>query len=162
MVDSAALRQRRKRAHRQGNHTSCRPEFCNLAGTIEAGDVRSLRDAIETELGEDLPRLELARSLITVAARGGPAAVGALRELSSLVEAKRRGELTPVYNGPVTVDDQILELVDVLERLALAGKLDELEAACAELGWPAAIAAARAEVATAREESLAIFARGAR
>jgi hypothetical protein len=137
MVDSAALRQRRKRAHRQGNHTLCRPDRCPLSGTIERDDMRSLRDAIETELRDDLPRLELARSLITVAARGGPAAVGALRELGQTIEAKRRGELTPAV-AP-RIDDEILELADHIVEMGLLRAFAAVEARAGEVGWEAAV-----------------------
>ena len=113
--------------------------------------MRSLRDAIETELRDDPPRLELARSLITVAARGGPAAVGALRELGQTIEAKRRGQLTPVYDGPVTITDEIRALVDSITEMGLLRAFAAVEARAGDVGWEAAVGeyrrghAARAE-----------------
>ena len=47
--------------------------------------------------------------------------MGALRDLGQTVEAKRRGELAPVYSGPVTIDDEIRALVDEVVEAARPG-----------------------------------------
>jgi hypothetical protein len=61
--------------------------------------------------------------------------------------------------GPVTIDDEIIALSNALISSGVVEKLDELEAAVAELGWLAAVAAMRAEMATLRDEAAEIIER---
>ena len=97
MVDSAALRQRRKRAHRQGNHSLCRASHCSLAGQVERDDVTGLRDAIEAEFRDDPARLAIARSHVEQAAQRGQPGVAAVAALDKMLEAKRSGR----YASPI-------------------------------------------------------------
>jgi len=95
VVDSAALRQRRKRRHGQGDHALCRGEHCPLAGTVERDDVRDLRAAIEAELGNDPARLAIARRLVEQAAAPGQPGVAAVVALNRVLEDGRAGRSTP-------------------------------------------------------------------
>jgi len=144
MVDSAALRQRRKRRHRVGDHTLCSATRCALAGRVERDDVRSLRDAVEREFGGDEMRLQLARAGVELVARGGPQAATALRDLNQTIEAKRRGQLAPAVSP--TIDDQVQADAEEYVRWTLAERLDRLEAEVDLLRWPAVLAGVRAEL----------------
>jgi hypothetical protein len=95
VVDSAALRQRRKRRHALGDHTLCRGERCALAGQVERAEVRALRDAVEAEFAGDPVRLQTARQLVELAGGKGQPAVSALVALNRMVEDGRAGRATP-------------------------------------------------------------------
>src|SRR5215204_4092160 len=104
MADSAALRQRRRAAHRRGDHALCRPQSCPEAGTVTPATTRGLLAAVEREFAGDSMRLEPARSLVAVAARGGQPAVAAIGRLTDMLEDHRRA---PAYDGPITIIDEI-------------------------------------------------------
>jgi hypothetical protein len=93
MADSEALRQRRARAHRDGDHSACRPG-CDRRLRVASVDERAgLVEAVEAEFGSGDPLVRsLAVRLATVASEGhGAAAVMALRGLGELVAAQRAG-----------------------------------------------------------------------
>jgi hypothetical protein len=96
MADSDGLRAKRARAHRNGDHSLCRPENCPKAGqTVDntplPPDVQELVDALDKELVDADPTVRaLALRLARLSAGTGPAAVSALRGLGELLEAQRR------------------------------------------------------------------------
>lgn len=93
MADSEAVRQRRARAHRDGDHSACRPG-CNRRLRVASVDERAgLVEAVETEFAASDPLVKaLALRLATVASEGhGAPAVMALRGLGELVAAQRAG-----------------------------------------------------------------------
>jgi hypothetical protein len=65
--------------------------------------------------------------------------------LGQTVQAKRRGELAPA-TAP-TIDDEVVAVAHEFFRWELARRLDKLEAGVDQLGWPAALAGLRAELA---------------
>jgi hypothetical protein len=146
MAESGQDRTRRWRAHKAGDHRHCAPSRCPYAGRVERADVRELRQAIEAEFAGDPPRLEVARRHVEQAAEKGQPGVAAVVALDRMIEAKRSGRSAPL-DGPVTITDEIRDLVHRITGLELADWLDALEAACAELGWEAALAGLRAELA---------------
>jgi len=81
--------------------------------------------AVEAEFAGDPARLEVARSLVAVAQRGGQPAAAALRELGATIEAKRRGELVPADVGAV-IDAELHLLLDEVVELEVARRLTEL------------------------------------
>jgi hypothetical protein len=125
VADSTSLRSRRHYAHRRGDHTLCRPGRCPEAGTVTPEATRGLLGAVEAEFAGDPARLEVARSLVAVAQRGGQPAAAALRELGATIEAKRRGELVPADVGAV-IDAELHLLLDEVVELEVARRLTEL------------------------------------
>jgi hypothetical protein len=97
MADSEALRQRRRRAHRAGDHDLCLVGRCQELGpsaqqqaTAEA--TARLMAAVQQEFPEsdELSRA-LAARLVELSDGKGPAAVQALRALGELVSYQRDG-----------------------------------------------------------------------
>jgi hypothetical protein len=97
MADSDALRARRSRAHRQGDHHLCIVGHCKELGpspeqraTQEA--TARLREAVEAEFPTDDPLSRaLALRLVELSGGRGPAAVAALAKLGELVAFQRDG-----------------------------------------------------------------------
>jgi hypothetical protein len=93
VADSDALRTRRSRAHRAGDHSLCLPTRCRALGappTPKAGDVSDLEKAVREEFGEADPlSLALALRLVTLGGGPGVAGVNAVRALAELVAAQR-------------------------------------------------------------------------
>jgi hypothetical protein len=93
-ADSEALRARRYRSHRAGDHSLCRPDRCRAEGPPApppaAGDVGDLAAAVDAEFPSSDPLSRaLARRLAALSSGHGPAAVQALRALGELVAAQR-------------------------------------------------------------------------
>jgi hypothetical protein len=80
-ADSDALRARRYRQCRRGDHSLCKVGRCPEAGSAATGDVRELARAVEREFVGDPVRLSTARRLTQLASGTGAAAVSALRAL---------------------------------------------------------------------------------
>jgi hypothetical protein len=154
MADSAAVRTRRSRAHSRGDHRHCLVSRCPYAGQVERDEVHDLQSAIEVEFAGDWPRLQTARRLVELASGKGAPAVAALTQLDKMIEGARSGRYVPV-GGPATSNDEVLALADEIVRLELVRRLDELEAACAALGWEAALASLRVESADALSATFA-------
>jgi hypothetical protein len=97
MADSDALRARRSRAHRQGNHDLCLVGRCPELGPDAAQRAAQeatarLVEAVEAEFSEDDPLSRaLALRLVDLSGGRGPAAVQALRALGELVAFQRDG-----------------------------------------------------------------------
>jgi hypothetical protein len=143
LADSGQDRTRRWRAHNRGDHRHCAPSRCPYAGKIERADVAGLRQAVEAEFRDDPVRLEVARRHVEQAAEKGQSGVAAVVAIDKMIEARRAGRSAPV-GGPVTIDDEIIALANKLIGSELLGRVDALEAACAELGGGARVAAGRA------------------
>src|SRR5262245_61764148 len=104
MADTDALRARRYRQHRQGDHSLCKGS-CDrprLAVVVDGETVPStpeieeLERAVRVELGEADPLLlALALRLVRLSAGIGPTAVQALRSLGELLAQHR----DPRING---------------------------------------------------------------
>jgi hypothetical protein len=90
VADSEALRQRRSRRHRDGDHSLCR--HGEVTPIRPAGSVGDLASAVRAEFSDDdeLSRA-LALRLVDLAAGHGVAAVQALRALGELVSYQREG-----------------------------------------------------------------------
>lgn len=103
MADSDAVRAKRSRLHRQGDHSSCLPGRCAALGgprrlsavpddataTLPA-EVVELLEALDGELDAgDRTVRSMAFRLARLSATSGPAAVQALRALGELVAAQR-------------------------------------------------------------------------
>jgi hypothetical protein len=125
VAEPSRVKVRRHRLHKRGDHTECLAT-CRLAGTVERDDVAGLRQAIEAEFAGDPARLAIPRRHVEQAAQRGQPAVAAVVALDRMVEASRAGRYTPVYNGPVTIDDEIRALADELVNLEVAQRLTEL------------------------------------
>jgi hypothetical protein len=128
-AEPSRVKVRRHRLHVKGDHTECRREHCPKAGTVERNDVRDLRSAVEAEFAADPVRLETGRALVELAGGRGQPAVSALVALDRMVEASRAGRATPPYTGPVTIDDEVREMVD---KLAEASRREGFEEGLAE------------------------------
>jgi hypothetical protein len=102
MADSDAIRARRSRLHRQGDHSQCLPGRCpDLGGrrlsavpdgaeAVLPAEVVELLEALDGELDAgDRTVRALAFRLARLSATSGPAAVQALRALGELVAAQR-------------------------------------------------------------------------
>ena len=102
VVDTDAVRARRKRRHAVGDHGLCRPERCPAAGTVGTvvdlrtssvtvpESVTALRDAIVDEVADQDPTVRaLAIRLAELTATSSPAGVAAARALAELVSALR-------------------------------------------------------------------------
>jgi hypothetical protein len=141
MADSAALRNRRARRHRQGDHSLCMPGRCPEAGTVATADMRELRAALEREFAADPGRLAAVRRLVQLAAGQGQPAVSALRELDRMLEASRRAKYVPLGpgGGPVTIDDEVCRLAEVLIDLEYERAFRRLSARAGQVGWEAAV-----------------------
>jgi predicted RNA polymerase sigma factor len=125
MADDGKTRVQRHRRHRAGDHSLCRPSHCAAAGRVETAGVHDLRAAVEAEFAADPVRLQTGRALVELAAGRGQPAVSALVALDRMVEASRAGRSAPV-GGPVTIDDEIRELIDEVVDLGVAERLTEL------------------------------------
>jgi hypothetical protein len=102
VADSDAIRAKRSRLHRQGDHSRCSPERCAALGgrrlsavpddataTLPA-EVVDLLEALDGELDAgDRTVRALAFRLARLSASTGPAAVQSLRALGELVAAQR-------------------------------------------------------------------------
>lgn len=90
MADSQALRSRRARRHRDGDHSLCR--HGEVTPLHPAGSVEDLAAAVRAEFPEDdhLSRA-LALRMVDLAGGHGVAAVQALRALGELVAYQRDG-----------------------------------------------------------------------
>jgi hypothetical protein len=108
MADSDAVRSRRYRQHRQGDHSLCkgscdRPRLAVVAdgATVPMPDeVVRLEAAVRAELGEHDPLLlALATRLVRLSAGSGPAAVAALKSLGELVAQLRGDARRPARPG---------------------------------------------------------------
>jgi hypothetical protein len=117
-ADSDALRARRYRQCRRGDHSLCKVGRCPEAGSAATGDVRELVRAVEREFVGDEVRLASARRLVQLAAGSGAAAVSAIKALVDLVEARRGRPFKPtdVLDGEVKALAQ--EVVELAERQA--------------------------------------------
>jgi hypothetical protein len=85
VTDSAALRARRYRAHRDGDHSLCR----HGAAPAKGDPARLVAATLEEFPAHDAMSRELALRLADLASGHGAAAVGALRALAELVAAQR-------------------------------------------------------------------------
>lgn len=90
MADSQALRSRRARRHRDGDHSLCR--HGQVTPIRPPGGIEDLAAAVREELPDDdhLSRA-LALRLVELAGGHGVAAVQALRALGELVAYQRDG-----------------------------------------------------------------------
>jgi hypothetical protein len=145
VAEPSRVKVRRHRLHSRGDHRECLPH-CPLAGTVERDDVRELRQAIDAEFRDDPARLAIARRHVEQAAQRGQPAVAAVVALDRMIESARSGRYVPV-DGPISIDDEIIATANAIIRGELAGRVDRLEAEVAELGWEAALASLRAELA---------------
>jgi hypothetical protein len=93
VADGDALRSRRYRLHRDGDHSLCKPERCARAGKVAApvdASARRLHAAVRVEFpASDEMSLALAERLADLSAGRGAAAVQALKALAELVAAQR-------------------------------------------------------------------------
>lgn len=90
MADSEALRQRRARRHRDGDHSLCRHE--DVTPIRPAGSAEDLAAAVRAEFPDTDPLSRaLALRLVELAAGHGVAAVQAMRALGELVSYQREG-----------------------------------------------------------------------
>jgi hypothetical protein len=90
MADSEAVRAKRSRAHRHGDHSLCDPARCSLGSDDLPVEVVELLEALDAELDdEDRTVRALAFRLARLSAGNGPAAVSALRALGELLAAQR-------------------------------------------------------------------------
>jgi hypothetical protein len=91
MADSEAVRAKRSRAHRHGDHSLCDPARCSALGSDDLPvEVVELLEALDAELDdEDRTVRALAFRLARLSAGNGPAAVSALRALGELLAAQR-------------------------------------------------------------------------
>jgi hypothetical protein len=93
VADGDALRSRRYRPHRAGDHSLCKPDRCAQAGTVAApvdASAKRLHAAPRREFpASDEMSLALAERLADLSAGKGAAAVQALRALGELVAAQR-------------------------------------------------------------------------
>jgi hypothetical protein len=95
MADSEAVRQRRARAHRDGNHDLCVVGRCRELGPSAAQQATAEATArLSAAVAEEFPDSDplsraLALRLVELSAGRGPAAVQALRALGELVAAQR-------------------------------------------------------------------------
>jgi hypothetical protein len=114
VADSDAMRAKRSRLHRQGDHSQCSPSRCTALGgrrlsavpddaqAVLPDEVLELLEALDTELdADDRTVRALAFRLARLSATSGPAAVQALRALGELVAAQRGRHLPqPVLDTP--------------------------------------------------------------
>jgi hypothetical protein len=114
VADSDALRNRRSRLHKRGDHSICKVGRCAAAGEIRTADVRELARAVEREFVGDAVRLAAARRLVQLASGSGAAAVSALRALVDLVEAKRGRPFQPTD----LLDAEVIALAAEVEQMA--------------------------------------------
>ena len=117
-ADSDALRARRYRQCRRGDHSLCKVGRCPEAGSAATGDVRELARAVEREFVGDPVLLSTARRLTQLASGTGAAAVSALRALVDLVEAKRGRPFQPTDVLDAEVVALAEEIVEVADRQA--------------------------------------------
>jgi hypothetical protein len=95
MADSDAMRARRSRAHRQGNHDLCLVGRCKELGPSPAQQQAAQATAkLAAAVLEEFPESDalsraLALRLVELSEGRGPAAVQALRALGELVAAQR-------------------------------------------------------------------------
>jgi hypothetical protein len=102
VADSAAIRVKRSRLHKQGDHSMCSPGRCpDLGGrrlsavpdgaeVVLPAEVVELLEALDAELNPDDRMVRaLASRLARLSATSGPAAVQSLRALGELVAAQR-------------------------------------------------------------------------
>jgi hypothetical protein len=102
MADSDAIRARRSRLHKIGDHSLCRPERCPALGrrrlsavpddatAVLPAEVAELIGALDAELdANDRTVRALALRLAKLSAGSGPSSVQALRALGELVAAQR-------------------------------------------------------------------------
>jgi hypothetical protein len=102
VADSVALRSRRARLHRDGDHSLCRhgPQDENQATT-------ALVDAVLAEWDDQDPLSKaMAVRLAQLAGGRGPAAVSALRGLAELA-AFQRGPGGMIWPGSTTTRDRL-------------------------------------------------------
>jgi hypothetical protein len=113
VADSDAIRARRSRLHRQGDHSRCLPSRCPVLGgrrlsavpdgaeVVLPDEVVELLEALDGELDAgDRTVRALAFRLARLSASSGPAAVQALRALGELVAAQRGRDVPQVRDVP--------------------------------------------------------------
>jgi hypothetical protein len=119
LADTALVRKRRERAHRAGDHSSCRPEWCAQAPAPEPAPPGALEAAVTAYV----ERLELAdgdpRAVTALVAVRLPRSMDA--RTTAAVARELRGCLDSLayeYQEPIGADPAALEMLRSIRDMA--------------------------------------------